>query len=207
MPEVEIKDRTNAGRGKLSLSEKVFGMGGRDALLHEAVVNYLANQRQGTHAAKTKGPVRGGGQKPFKQKHTGKARAGSIRSPLWKGGGKVFGPMPRDYSYYMPRGQRRQALACALSRKLKDGELTVVEGLKFDAPKTKEMLGVLKGLGLEGKSLLIVLGARDDTVLRSARNIPRVDVLPASDINVYAVLSHESLLLTKDAVERLEARG
>lgn len=198
---------TNSPRGKLSLSEKTFGIAEKEALLHEAVVNYLANQRQGTHAAKTKGLVRGGGKKPFKQKHTGKARAGSIRSPLWKGGGTTFGPLPRDYSYHMPRGQRRQALAGALSMKLKDGELTVVEGLKLDAPKTKEMLGVIKGLGLEGKSLLIVLGARDDAVLRSARNIPRVDVMPASEINVYAVLSHERLLLTKDAVETIEGRG
>lgn len=206
MPEIEIRDKANAVTGKVSLSGRVFGSEGNTSLMHTAVVNYLANQRQGTHAVKTKGLVSGGGRKPFKQKHTGRARAGSIRSPLWKGGGTVFGPQPRDYSYSIPKKERISALCSALSMKLSDGEIIVVDGFKLEAPKTKDMVSILKNLEVGGKSLLVVMAEPNGNLMASVRNIPRVAVKLADDINVYDVLSHERLILTKDAVTRLEAR-
>lgn len=206
MSEIEIKDKTNAVVGKMSLPESLSLRGG-DALLHESVVNFLANQRQGTHATKTKGLVSGGGKKPYKQKHTGRARAGSNRSPLWKGGGTTFGPQPRDYSYNVPKQARRAAMRYALSRKIADGEAIVVDGLKVEAPKTKVIVGLLKDLGMEGKRVLVVLAERDENVLKSARNIPAVRVKAAQDINAYDVLSHDRLLFTKDAIGKLEVEG
>lgn len=191
----------------MNLKDEVFGLKGKDALMHEAVLNHLANQRQGTHATKTKGLVRGGGKKPYKQKHTGRARAGSIRSPLWKGGGTIFGPQPRDYRYSMPRQAKKVALHHALSRKFAEGDAVVVDSLKMDGPKTKEMAGLIKVLGIGEKSLLIVTGQRDEGVRLSARNIPGVMVKIAEDINAYDVLSHERLLFTSEAVERLQVKA
>lgn len=205
MPSVEIKDIKNNVIGNMDVSEK-FTIARRDALVHEAVVNYLANQRQGTHATKTKGLVSGSGRKPWKQKHTGRARVGTIRSPLWKGGGTIFGPQPRDYSYEMPKAARRLALYSAISAKLRDGEFTVVDGLKLDKPKTKDMMGILKNMGVQGAKTLIVLAEPDEALLLSARNIPNVSVVQAKDLNIYDVVVHGRILATKDAVEALEAR-
>ncbi|MDA8389069.1 MAG: 50S ribosomal protein L4 [Nitrospiraceae bacterium] len=205
MPAIDIKDTKNNVVGSVELSDR-FATLGKGALMHEAVVNYLANQRQGTHATKTKGLVSGGGRKPWKQKHTGRARSGSSRSPLWRGGGTVFGPQPRDYSYDLPKTARRKALFAAISAKIKDGELCVVDALALEKPRTKEMIGILKGLGLAGGSTLIILSAADRAVLLSSRNIPRVDVVQAADLNVYDVASHNRLLATKAAMEMLEAR-
>lgn len=201
MLELEIKDITNNSKGKITLPENVFGLSGRSDLLHEAVVNYLANQRQGTHATKTRGMVSGGGRKPWRQKHTGRARAGSIRSPLWRGGGTVFGPQPRDYYRTLPKALRIRALKEAMSAKYSGGEIVVVESIEMQKPKTKEMLKIIDSLGLTGKSLLIVIKDKDDNVYLSARNIPGVDVVRVTDLNAYQVLSHDRVLLTKDALD------
>ena len=209
MPAIDIRDTKNNVIGGMELSAR-FAIEGKDALMHEAIVNYLANQRQGTHATKTKGLVSGGGKKPWKQKHTGRARAGSNRSPLWRGGGTIFGPQPRDYSYEMPKAARRRALFAAMSAKIKDGELCVVDALVIEKPRTKEMAVILKGLGLAGGSALIIVDGDDRTmgrtVLLSSRNIPGVDVVSARDLNVYDVLAHNRLLVTKAAIAALEGR-
>jgi len=207
MPAIDIKDLKNNVIESMALSEEKFSIGGKGALVHEAVVNYLANQRQGTHATKTRGLVSGGGKKPYKQKHTGRARAGSIRSPLWKGGGTIFGPQPRDYSYEMPKKARRTALFAALSGKVEKGELTVVDALTLEKPRTKDFAGILKGLGLDSeKSILVLLGEWDDKVVLSARNLPNVDIASAGDLSVYEVVSHGRILATKSAIEALEGR-
>ena len=205
MPAIDIRDTKNNVVGGMELSAR-FAIEGKGALMHEAVVNYLANQRQGTHATKTKGLVSGGGKKPWKQKHTGRARSGSIRSPLWRGGGTTFGPQPRDYSYELPKAARRKALFAAISAKIKDGELCVVDALALEKPRTKDMAGILKGLGMSTGSTLVILSGADRPVLLSSRNIPGVDVVCAADLNVYDVVAHNRLLATKAAMTVLEER-
>jgi large subunit ribosomal protein L4 len=207
MPELEIKDKNNNAVGKIALSEEVFGVAAKEGVVHNAVVNFLANQRQGTHATKTKGLVSGGGRKPWKQKHTGRARSGSNRSPLWRGGGIVFGPQPRDYSYSLPRKARQLALKAALSGKLSDGEITIVDSLTVGKPKTKEMVSLLKGLNLERKSTLIIVPEYDEAVFLSARNIPGVTVRRVSDLNSYDIASHGRVLMTRGAAEMLSEAG
>lgn len=207
MPQIEIKDKKNSVVRSLSVSDECFGLKGRGSLMHEAVKNHLANQRQGTAQTKTRGMVSGGGKKPWRQKHTGRARAGSSRSPLWKGGAVIFGPMPRDYSYDMPKKAKKAALSAALSAKLRDGEIVFVDAISIAKPRTKDMMEAIKGLDLAGKSLLIVIGAPDKNVYLSARNIPAVSVKLASDINAYDVLKHERLVIAEDAVKTLEGRA
>jgi len=204
VPEVQIKDKSNNTVGKMELRDDIFGVDMKPTVVHQAVVNFLANQRQGTHATKTKGLVRGGGKKPFKQKHTGRARAGSIRSPLWRGGGIVFGPQPRDYSYNLPKKVKKLALKTALSMKMSEGEITIIDGLSIDKPKTKDMVSILKKFGLEGKRTLIVIPEKDEAVTLSARNIPGLKVVRVSDLNTYNVLVHERLIITKDAISRFQ---
>jgi large subunit ribosomal protein L4 len=187
----------------MTLSEK-FTPEVSDSTIYESVVNYLANQRQGTHATKTKGLVSGGGKKPWRQKHTGRARAGSIRSPLWRGGGIIFGPQPRDYSYSMPKSAKRVAFFKALSRKIKDGEAIVLDSLTLSAPKTKEMASLLKGLGLDGKSVLVMTAQYDNTIRLASRNIPTLSVVSAKDVNTYELLTHDIVLTTKEALTLLE---
>ena len=204
MPDVEIKDRNNNIVGKMNLSDDVFDIHAKEGVVHSAVVNFLANQRQGTHSTKTKGLVSGGGKKPWKQKGTGRARAGSIRSPLWRTGGIVFGPQPRDYSYKLPKKVKRLALMTAFYRKLADGEVVVIDNFAIEKPKTKEMKEILKNLGLTGKSILIVLPEKDNSVVLSARNIPSVSVTRTADLNTYDVIVHNVLLMTKDAAIRIE---
>ncbi len=203
MPEFEVKDKNNKPVGKINLSDEVFGVKAKDGVLHNGVVNFLANQRQGTHATKTKGLVSGGGKKPWKQKHTGRARAGSSRSPLWRGGGIIFGPQPRDYSYAIPKKARRLALKAALSGKLSDGEIVVIEALSLEKPKTKEMISVLKNLELAGKSTLIIVPEHNEAIVLSARNIPGVRVTRVSDLNCYDVAAHSRLLMTRQAAQML----
>ena len=205
MPVVELKDRNNNIIGKINLRDEVFGLQAKPAVLHEVVTNYLANQRQGTHATKTKGLVRGGGRKPFKQKHTGRARAGSNRSPLWRGGGTTFGPQPRDYSYDLPKKVKRIAVKTALSIKISEGAITVIDGFSLTQPKTKDMVTTLKNLGFEGKKVLIVTPEKDEAVILSTRNIPGVRVVRVSDLNSYDVIVSNKLLMTKDAVSQLGA--
>lgn len=207
MPEIAIKDIENKDAGTLQLSDEHFAMSGMESLMHTAVVNILANRRQGTHSTLGRSEVRGGGRKPYRQKGTGRARAGSNTSPLWRGGGTVFGPKPRDYSYHIPKKARRKALFAAVSAKLADGELTVVDGLQFETPKTKRMLDVLTALGMTGGSVLIVMKEMQDAVALSARNIPAVNVQLAIDLNAYDVLSHRKVLVTKDAMDVLVDRA
>ncbi len=204
MPEVEVKDKNNNIVGEMNLSDDVFDIHAKEGVVHSAVINFLANQRQGTHATKTKGLVSGGGKKPWKQKHTGRARAGSIRSPLWRGGGIIFGPQPRDYSYNLPKKVKRLALMTAFYKKLADGEVVIIENFAIEKPKTKEMKEILKNLGLTGKSVLIVLHEKDDLVALSTRNIPCVSVTRAADLNTYDVIAYNMLLMTKEAAKRIE---
>ena len=207
MADIDIKDKNNASVGKLTLPEAVFSVVPKQGAVHDSIVNYLANQRQGTHATKTKGLVSGGGKKPYKQKHTGRARAGSSRSPLWKGGGTVFGPQPRDYSYSLPKKAKKAALHGALSAKYADGEITVIDGISFEKPRTKDMVALLKRLGLDGKTTLIVIPEKNESILFSARNIPGVTVRRVSDLNTYEVAVHNRLLITKQAVDMLAEAG
>jgi large subunit ribosomal protein L4 len=201
MPATELKDINNKVKGSVNLPEELFGLSARNDILHESVKNSLANRRQGTHATKTKGLVSGGGKKPWKQKHTGRARSGSIRSPLWRGGGTIFGPQPRDYSYALPKNVRKRALGEALSAKLSSGELTIVDAISIAKPRTKDMVGILRGLGLEGKSVLVVVPEKDENIMLSARNIPGVNVARVMDLNAYDVLRHGTLLITKSALD------
>jgi large subunit ribosomal protein L4 len=207
MPEIGVKDINNKGAGTITLSEELFAVQGKDTLIHQAMINYLANQRQGTACTKTRGLVRGGGAKPYRQKGTGRSRAGSIRSPIWKGGGTVFGPRPRDYSYNMPKKSRRLALYAALSEKIRDDKLVVLDSLAIKEPRTKEMMGIMSTLGLEQGSLLIVLKETDRNILLSARNIPGVRIMRAGDLHAYDVLSSDRILSTKDALESLQQRA
>jgi len=204
MPEIEVKDRNNNTIEKINLPDNVFGVQAKQGVVHGAVVNFLASQRHGTHATKTKGLVRGGGKKPWRQKHTGRARAGSIRSPLWRGGGIVFGPQPRDYSYNLPKKTKRLALMAALYEKITSSEVVIIDSLFIEKPKTKEMVEILKNLGLTDKSVLIVLPEKDNAVILSARNIPGVRVARAADLNTYDVMAYNMLLMTKEAAKQLE---
>jgi large subunit ribosomal protein L4 len=208
MPELDIKDKNNTVVAKIVLSDDLFGISAKQGVLHEAVVNYLANQRQGTHATKTKGLISGGGKKPWKQKGTGRARSGSTRSPLWRGGGTIFGPQPRDYSYKLPKKVKRLALMNAFHEKLSSGEVIILDGFSMEKPRTKDVVAILKNLDLQNKSVLIILPEKDDAVVLSARNIPGVNVVRAADVNVYDVITHAKLLMTKDAVLKLgEIKG
>ncbi|NLA58635.1 MAG: 50S ribosomal protein L4 [Firmicutes bacterium] len=203
MPKVAVYDMQGNTVGELELKDEIFAAPVNVALMHQAVVTYLANQRQGTVATKTRAMVRGGGRKPWRQKGTGRARHGSIRSPIWVGGGVTFGPQPRDYRLAMPKKARRQALKSALSSKVSAGNLIVVDELKFDEPKTRRMVEVLNNLQVQGKAL-VVTGSDGRNVVLSARNIPGVDTIRAQDLNVYAVLNCEQLIMTKEAVEVVE---
>ncbi|MCL6579899.1 MAG: 50S ribosomal protein L4, partial [Candidatus Bathyarchaeota archaeon] len=165
MFEIEVKDINNNAKGKIALSEAIFNNTASEAVVHSAVVGYLANQRQGTHATKTRGLVSGGGKKPWKQKKTGRARHGSIRSPIWRGGGIVFGPQPRDYSINLPKNMRKTALYKALTMKFSDGEIAVVDFISIDKPKTKDMVRIFKNMGLSEKTVLIVLPEKDDNIM------------------------------------------
>ena len=187
-----------------TLNEAIFGVRTRPHLLHQAVVMQLANRRSGDAATKTKGFVSGGGKKPWRQKGTGRARAGSIRSPIWVGGGTTFGPQPRDYSYRMPRTARREALLSALSLKNRDGKVIVVDKFEIDVIKTKLMVKALTELNVD--SALIVIAQSDVKLERSARNLPKVKVLRVAGLNVYDLLRYEHLILTEAALKLLEER-
>jgi large subunit ribosomal protein L4 len=201
---IEIKDINNKVKGTMNLSGSVFANEASDSVVHTSVVTFLANQRQGTHATKTRGLVSGGGKKPWKQKHTGRARQGSTRAPQWRGGGIVFGPQPRDYSVRLPRQMKRVALFKALTMKLADGQVVLLDALSLDKPKTKGMIQVLSNLGLSDKTVLIVLHENDKNIICSARNIPGVDVVRASDLNAYAVAIYDRVVFTAEALSKLQ---
>lgn len=203
MVQIDIKDTNNAVKGSMGLSELVFANEASEALVHEAVVAYLANQRQGTHMTKTRGLVSGGGRKPYKQKSTGRARAGSSRSPLWRKGGTIFGPQPRDYSISMPKQARRTALCKALTMKLNDGQIVVLESLAVSKPNTKEIVKVVANLGLTDKNIYLVIADTDQNILLSSRNLPNVDVIRVADLNAYHVAACDSLVFTADAMKLL----
>lgn len=203
MPKVALYNQTGAQVGEIELADSVFGIEPNNHVLHDAVLMQQASMRQGTHDTKGRSEVRGGGRKPWKQKGTGRARQGSIRSPQWVGGGTVFGPTPRSYAYKLPKKVRRLAIKSALSSKVQSNEIVVLEGLQFDAPKTKDMLQVLKGLNAENKAL-VVTGEFAENVALSARNIPGVKFVTAEGINVLDVLKHDKLVITKDAVAKVE---
>jgi large subunit ribosomal protein L4 len=201
-----VISQTRAKVGEIEVPSAVVGGPVREHLLHAVVRSQLAGRRAGTVATKTKGLVSGGGKKPWKQKGTGRARAGSIRSPLWAGGGTIFGPQPRDYTYRLPRSARRAALRDALASRHGAGALVVVDTLALPEAKTKRMVECLRGLGLDGTTVLIVLATPDETVERAARNLPGVKVLLARGLNVYDVLGHARLLVTRAALEELARR-
>ncbi|MFS0576118.1 50S ribosomal protein L4 [Sporosarcina sp. 179-K 3D1 HS] len=203
MPKVSVLSQTGSSVGEIELNEAVFGIEPNEAVLFETLVQQRAALRQGNHKVKTRAEVAGGGRKPWRQKGTGRARQGSIRSPQWRGGGIVFGPTPRSYSYKMPKKVRRLALLSALSTKVREENLIVLEGLAFDAPKTKEFLKVLSALSIEKKAL-IVTADPDETVALSARNIPGVSVVTANGINVLDLIAHDKLVMTKAAVQKVE---
>ena len=203
MPKVPVYNQDGQTVGEIELSDKVFGSEVNEALLHQAVVMHLASLRRGTHDTKTRAEVSGGGKKPWRQKGTGRARAGSNRSPLWRHGGVVFGPHPRSYRFSMPKKARRVALRSALSSKLGEQDLIVLDSLQMAEPKTKAMARILENLKATRSAFLVTAGP-DENVMKSARNIAGVKAAPVGNINVYDVLKHKKLVLTKDAVAAVE---
>jgi len=203
MPKVALYNVSGAQVGEVELSDAVFGIEPHIHVLHEAVLLQQASLRQGTHKTKGRSEVRGGGRKPWKQKGTGRARQGSIRAPQWKGGGTVFGPTPRSYSYKLPKKVRRLAIKSALSSKVIDNELIVLDGLNLAAAKTKEFAAILGNLNVNRKAL-IVAGEYNENVALSARNIPGVKYVAADGISVLDVMLYDKLIMTKDAVQKVE---
>ncbi|ATW27117.1 50S ribosomal protein L4 [Candidatus Formimonas warabiya] len=202
MPKVAVYNMQGSQVGELELNDNVFGVTVNTHLLHQAVVSNQASLRRGTHATKTRAEVSGGGKKPWRQKGTGRARVGSSRNPVWTGGGIAFGPQPRQYGFKMPRKTRRLALKSALTDKVNNGNLVVLEELTMNEPKTKEMVQVLNAL--EAVNALVVIGDHDENVVKSARNIAGVTPVQAIGINVYNILAHKKLVMTKDAVAKVE---
>lgn len=195
-------DGSSTGR-QIELSDEIFGIEPNSNAIYLAVKSYLANQRQGTHKAKERGEVRGGGKKPWKQKGRGGARAGTTRSPLWVGGGTIFGPRPRDYRQDLPKKLRRIARTSALSSKVKDEQLMVVEDFNFESPKTKEFDKILRSLNAGGKKVLLLTTGNLNTVYKSGRNIPKVKVLEADKASTYDILNNQILVLQESAVNAI----
>lgn len=203
MAKVKVVNLTGSEVGEIELNDKVFGIEPNEAVLFEAIIAQRASLRQGNHKVKGRSEVSGGGRKPWRQKGTGRARQGSIRSPQWRGGGIVFGPVPRSYSYKLPKKVRRLALLSALSSKVREESLVVVDALSFDAPKTKDFAKVLKDLSIAKKALFVTADL-DENVALSARNIAGITVVSASGINVLDLVGHDQLVMTKAAVEKVE---
>ena len=202
MPNVALLNIKGENIGDITLSEEVFGQPVNAAVMHEVVVAHLANCRQGTQSAKTRSEVSGGGKKPWRQKGTGRARQGSTRSPQWRHGGVVFAPKPRDYTIRVNKKVKRLAMKSALSSKVEENELVVFDALNIEAPKTKEMVKVLKAVDVE--KALIVLADKDEAVERASANIPGVKTTLVGTLNVYEILKYEKLILTKASVEKIE---
>ena len=202
MPTVGLFNQEGKQVGDIQLNNNVFGVEVNTDAMHQVVVALLANKRQGTQSAKTRAEVRGGGIKPWRQKGTGRARQGSIRAPQWIKGGIVFAPKPRDYRVSVPKSMRRVAMKSALTSKVQDNQMVVLEALSFEAPKTKNMVEVLKAF--DAKKTLIVTGESNEVLYKSARNIADVQIMPVNNINVYDLLKFEKLIITKDAVSKIE---
>ncbi|NOT62897.1 MAG: 50S ribosomal protein L4 [Acidobacteria bacterium] len=205
MPTLEVKNLKNETVGTVELSDAVFGAELNEALIYDAIKNYLTNQRQGTVATKTRGNTSGSGKKLWKQKGTGRARIASLRSPLWKGGGNVHGPQPRDWTSEMPKKMKRGALRAALSERLREGNILVVDDLNLSDHKTKTFVGVAETLGLNKKTLLIETAAPQNLV-KASRNIASVKLAEDVNVNVYDVVAHEQLVFSKAAIEALQAK-
>lgn len=204
MPKVTLYNIAGQAAGEMELNDSVFGVEYNEAVIHQAVVRQMSNERLGTHATKTRGLVRGGGKKPWKQKGTGRARVGSIRSPLWVGGGTVFGPTPRSYAKSMTRKARQLAVKSALSEKLRANELVVLDQIEFDAPKTKSVVQMLGAFEANGKALIVDGGEKAANTILGARNIPGVKAMTAEGINLYDIIHYTKLFVTKSAVEKIE---
>lgn len=203
MPKVDLYNVSGDKVGELELSEAVFGIEPNRHVMFDAVQMQRASLRLGTHKVKGRSEVRGGGRKPWRQKGTGRARHGSIRSPQWRGGGTVFGPTPRSYAYKLPKKVRRLAIKSALSTKVIDNEMIVLDQLSLEAPKTKEFIAILNNLKVDGKALVVSAGMEDNIML-SSRNIPGIKYVAADGINVLDVLSYDKLIITKEAVQKVE---
>ncbi|WZX99912.1 50S ribosomal protein L4 [Bacillus sp. FSL W7-1360] len=203
MPKVALYNQTGSQVGDVELADSVFGITPNQSVLHDAVVMQQSSLRQGTHKTKGRSEVRGGGRKPWRQKGTGRARQGSIRSPQWVGGGVVFGPTPRSYSFKLPKKVRRLALKSALSAKVGANEMIVLDQLQFEAIKTKAMKDVLANLSVEKKAL-VVTADYNETIALSTRNLPNVTFVTAAGVNVLDLLKHDKVIITKDAVEKVE---
>ena len=203
MAKVTMLNMAGETVGDIELNDSVFGVEVNEFAVHEVIQNYLANQRQGTQSAKTRGEVRGGGRKPFRQKGTGRGRQGSLTSPNHVGGGVVFAPKPRDYSYAVPKKVKRLAIKSVLTSKVNDGEIIVLDSLEFEEPKTKKMIEVLKNIKADKKAIIVTAG-KNENVVRSASNIPGVQTSNTGSLNCYEMLNANSLIITKDAVEKLE---
>ena len=203
MPKVAMHNIEGEEVGEVMLAEDIFNVPIRTDILHQVVNMQLANRRRGTASTKTRAEVRGGGRKPWRQKGTGRARHGSIRSPLWVGGGVTFGPKPRSYKYSLPKKVRRLALKSALSSKVAGNELLILDQLPIESPKTKKMVGILNNLNIERKALIVTLN-RDENLEKSARNIPGITTTIVSNLNVYDILKHDKLVLTKEALDKVE---
>lgn len=202
MPTVALYNISGEQIGELALKDEIFGVEVHESVLHDAVVMQLASRRLGTHDTKTRSEVSGGGRKPWRQKGTGRARHGTIRSPIWRGGGIVFGPHPRDYGYSLPKKVRRLALRSALSVKVNSGDIMILDELKLDQPKTRDMARILNNLKVD--DALLVTADKDESVEKSARNIPNIKPLIATGLNVYDILAYNKLVMTRDAVAKVE---
>ena len=203
MPVVKVKNLKSEDVGEIELSDEVFGAPLNKALIYSAVKCYMANQRAGTSATKTRGDVRGSGKKLWKQKGTGRARIASLRSPLWKGGGNVHGPQPRDWSYTIPKKMRRGAIRSVLSERLREGGLIIVENFELESHKTKDFTAKLETLGLSKRTLVVDSHTNSNLVL-SSRNLQEVTLVAASSVNIYDLLTHEQVALTREAATHLE---
>ena len=203
MAKVTMLNMAGTEAGTIELKDEIFGIEPNANAVHAVVVNYLANQRQGTQSAKTRGEVRGGGRKPFRQKGTGRHRQGSTTDPSQVGGGIAFAPKPRDYRYTVPKKLKRLAMKSALSAKVQEKEIIVLDELKFDAPKTKEMVKVLENVKANKKALIIT-AEKDDNIVKSAANIPGVRTALVGTMNVYEIVNYNSFIVTKEAIEKIE---
>jgi large subunit ribosomal protein L4 len=203
---VNIMSIDGAVKNSIELPEAIFGLEDNQGLVWEAVTNYLANQRQGTAKAKTRGEVRGGGKKPWRQKHTGRARVGSIRSPIWVGGGTVFGPHPRDYSYKIPKQKKRKALCTALSMKLKHQGIKFIEDFELENSKSKEMAKILSVLGFSNTNTILVKDNYSKNMLLASRNIANFDLTTGKDLNIYDCVASDNLVMTVKGLDSLLKR-
>ncbi|EJE1814269.1 50S ribosomal protein L4 [Listeria monocytogenes] len=203
MPKLSLLKQDGTNAGEITLNDTVFGIEPNEKVVVDVILSQRASLRQGTHKVKNRSEVRGGGRKPWRQKGTGRARQGSIRSPQWRGGGVVFGPTPRSYAYKLPKKVRRLAIKSILSSKVNEEKLVVLEGLTFDAPKTKEFAAFLKNISVDTKALIVVAGESENVEL-SARNLQGITVIPAESISVLEVAKHDKLIITKAAVKKVE---